>query len=164
MTGKLSQERWKTESKKSLWGLSASGKRTRDKSNKAKPKKPSKRGFVDVFTSRCGPNRLAEIEYWKKKRKLAKSLVDNYSQKEKCEFIRRAKQKSCMDCGVSHPTWIMDFDHRGEKIKKFTLATSHLSKTMNQIIEEIAKCDVVCSNCHRQRTHDRKVAERLKGN
>jgi len=47
----------------------------------------------------------------------------------------------------------MDFDHvRGAK--RFHLSESeHKSKRL--IKEEIRKCDLVCANCHRIRTHER---------
>jgi hypothetical protein len=50
----------------------------------------------------------------------------------------------------------MDFDHvRGEK--RYTIGSlcgSNLS--LDYLAEEISKCDVVCSNCHRLRTFARK--------
>lgn len=46
----------------------------------------------------------------------------------------------------------MDFDHaRG--IKEFELRTvSKTNISRKRILEEVAKCDVICSNCHRIRT------------
>jgi len=52
----------------------------------------------------------------------------------------------------------MDFDHvRGRKHKNVMELVPTLSK--KKIDEEIAKCEVVCSNCHRIRTHMRKIAK-----
>ncbi len=47
----------------------------------------------------------------------------------------------------------MDFDHvRGEK--KFNLGSVLALNVSAEILdEEIAKCDIVCANCHRIRTH-----------
>lgn len=65
-------------------------------------------------------------------------------------IISANKNKPCADCGGKFPPCAMDYDHvRGEK-------KSDLSKMVNGtstrlIMEEIAKCDVVCSNCHRIR-------------
>jgi hypothetical protein len=45
----------------------------------------------------------------------------------------------------------MDLDHaRGDK--KFTVSTSYMHVKDKVLAEEIAKCDAVCSNCHRLRT------------
>ena len=50
----------------------------------------------------------------------------------------------------------MDFDHvRGVKHKNVSELISTLSK--KKIDAEIAKCEIVCSNCHRIRTHIRKT-------
>jgi lysyl-tRNA synthetase class I len=52
----------------------------------------------------------------------------------------------------------MDFDHvRGIKQKNVAELINTLSK--KKIDEELAKCEIVCSNCHRIRTHMRKVAK-----
>jgi lysyl-tRNA synthetase class I len=52
----------------------------------------------------------------------------------------------------------MDFDHvRGKKHKNVMELIPTLSK--KKIDEEIAKCEIVCSNCHRIRTHMRKISK-----
>lgn len=71
------------------------------------------------------------------------------------ETIDQLKNTHCADCGVHYPSWVMDFDHvRGKKI--FNIAKMTYQKP-SLIKQEAAKCDVVCSNCHRQRTHDRLI-------
>lgn len=69
--------------------------------------------------------------------------------------IRAAKDKPCLDCGIKYPYFVMDFDHRPEEEKSFDVANSQMKKGWSKIEAEIAKCDVVCSNCHRLRTHSR---------
>ena len=69
---------------------------------------------------------------------------------EVAELIREAKNKPCMDCGRSYPSYVMDFDHREDK--SFGISMSWKTKGRQQVIAEIAKCDVVCSNCHRIRS------------
>ena len=63
----------------------------------------------------------------------------------------------CMDCGGVFPWCAMDFDHRPEETKEFAVSTKGWLKAtperLAQVEKEIAKCDVVCSNCHRIRTH-----------
>jgi lysyl-tRNA synthetase class I len=50
---------------------------------------------------------------------------------------------------------MMDFDHvRGRKQANVAELINTLSK--KRLDEEIAKCEIVCSNCHRVRTHMRK--------
>ncbi len=51
----------------------------------------------------------------------------------------------------------MDFDHRDSSTKSFML--SDVSRaTVKSLLKEIEKCDVVCANCHRERTQRRRVA------
>jgi hypothetical protein len=55
----------------------------------------------------------------------------------------------CGDCGESDPV-VLDFDHRGDKA--FEIGESLTYRSWEVILAEIAKCDVVCANCHRRRT------------
>lgn len=66
----------------------------------------------------------------------------------------------CMDCGGSFPIICMDFDHvRGEKVGNVADLVKK-NKPFDVILAEIAKCDVVCANCHRIRTAARYDAMR----
>jgi len=49
----------------------------------------------------------------------------------------------------------MDFDHRFPDEKSFNIGRDALAGrcSLEQLEREIAKCDVVCANCHRIRTH-----------
>ena len=78
------------------------------------------------------------------------------------QYLRDLKTKTpCVDCRISYPYYVMDFDHvRGQKHANVMELVSTLSK--KKIDEEIAKCEIVCSNCHRIRTHMRKMAKRNK--
>lgn len=58
-----------------------------------------------------------------------------------------------MDCGL-HPEYsqVLEFDHRPDEDKKFNISDGMVVGTMEDLISEIAKCDIVCANCHRIRT------------
>lgn len=82
-----------------------------------------------------------------------KEYRDRYSAKVR-EVIRKEKDKPCADCEQRYPWYVMDFDHvRGEKT--FGIGQMLQHQGIATILKEIAKCDVVCSNCHRERTHRR---------
>lgn len=66
-------------------------------------------------------------------------------------LIAAAKDHPCADCGGRFPIVCMDFDHRDPSTKSFTIAGA-LSRSHSALLAEIAKCDVVCANCHRLRT------------
>jgi hypothetical protein len=66
-------------------------------------------------------------------------------------LIASLKSQPCADCKISYPPWVMDFDHvRGRKRAKISSLRSR-----RVITREAQKCQVVCSNCHRNRTHVR---------
>ena len=70
---------------------------------------------------------------------------------KKQERLDDLKDVPCADCGVRYPPRVMDFDHvRGEK--KFIMSQGVWHRSWESILEEVEKCDVVCSNCHRLRT------------
>lgn len=70
-------------------------------------------------------------------------------------FIRAAKSKPCCDCRIMYPFYVMEFDHR--EGKEFNIGGSYSYMGMKAILREIAKCDVVCANCHRERSYRRRV-------
>lgn len=70
------------------------------------------------------------------------------------DFVKNIKRSTpCTDCGILFPYYVMDFDHLGDKDNDI----NYLSSTgrIGALKEEIKKCEVVCSNCHRIRTHNR---------
>jgi hypothetical protein len=69
--------------------------------------------------------------------------------------------KPCSDCGGVFDPVCMDFDHRPGERKRF--AVGRADKKWETTLAEIAKCDLVCANCHRLRTHrlrDHRVARK----
>ena len=74
------------------------------------------------------------------------------------EYVRTLKAANpCPDCNVNYPYYVMDFDHvRGEKIGDVAIMV-HEVVTLELLREEIEKCDIVCANCHRERTFGRLV-------
>ena len=71
------------------------------------------------------------------------------------EFLRDLRRRPCQDCGETFSPWVMDFDHRDPRAKSFSLAAGKvLLKARAELLEEIAKCDIVCANCHAVRTYE----------
>jgi hypothetical protein len=67
----------------------------------------------------------------------------------------------CPDCKQSYPSCVMDFDHRPGETKAFEISQMLGKVSMETLEAEIAKCDIVCANCHRIRTHRRKLEKEL---
>jgi hypothetical protein len=72
------------------------------------------------------------------------------------EMLGKLKEKNgCLDCETKYPFYILDFDHvYGKKVANIGQMLDYFS--LEDILKEVAKCDVVCSNCHRERTYSRK--------
>lgn len=71
-------------------------------------------------------------------------------------IVVEAKSVPCTDCGVQYPPYVMQFDHTG------TDKVANVSRLVNVPVSEsvlraeIAKCEVVCANCHAERTHGKR--------
>lgn len=55
----------------------------------------------------------------------------------------------CQQCGALEN---LEFDHRDRAEKKFTLSGAPLDRAWTTILEEHAKCDLLCKTCHLQHT------------
>lgn len=97
---------------------------------------------------------------WSKQRKKqnpeAEKAAWTQARNRRAERLRKWKDVPCKDCGNKFPPECMDFDHLGEDK---TGHVSVLNRTRSEavVLAEIAKCDIVCANCHRIRTHQRKL-------
>jgi hypothetical protein len=61
-----------------------------------------------------------------------------------------------MDCNlkVTRDNYIcFDFDHRDPIQKSFAVSSKSRDVAKATLEAEFAKCDLVCANCHRLRTH-----------
>lgn len=64
--------------------------------------------------------------------------------------------KGCCECGYNVHAAALDFDHIDPKDKRMTIM-ARLSDSLSNLMTEIRKCRVICSNCHRIHTaHQRK--------
>ena len=81
------------------------------------------------------------------------------ARKRNAAFVQEIKSKTpCMDCGKKYPYYVMQFDHIYEK----NGAVANLvraSVSIARLEQEIAGCEVVCANCHAERTYSRKYDE-----
>lgn len=90
---------------------------------------------------------------YRRKRGSKKRLPGNISFNKK--YIRELKNVPCMDCGIKYPYYVMDLDHRDPSTKHKSVAQM-MKYPKGLLMIEAAKCDVVCSNCHRERTWGKK--------
>lgn len=75
-------------------------------------------------------------------------------------LVQHEKSKPCFDCGRVYPFYVMDFDHKPGHEKEMAVSKLLYAKPpIAKLMAEIAKCDLVCANCHRERTYKRKYAD-----
>jgi hypothetical protein len=97
-------------------------------------------------------------KHYETNKELYKQRAKIHSDREReriAAFLKDAKSKPCTDCGVSYPSYVMDFDHLSDKEGNIGSFRS-LGWSLERIKREVSKCQVVCSNCHRERTHNRR--------
>ena len=102
--------------------------------------------------------RIYRLKYRNKNKK----YYADYQKKNLAErraLIDALKSKPCMDCGGSFQPVCMDFDHR-QGTAKVDGVSKLILCSLERLQEEIAKCDLVCSNCHRIRTKNRPYTNR----
>ena len=114
---------------------------------------PARRGKHGL-TQTCKPCSNARTKEWYENKDGRSWHLKDQSQRraDLANWVDTFKDVPCMDCGKKYPPYVMDFDHLPQYEKYFpigVLVNKRLSK--ETILEEIKKCEVVCSNCHRER-------------
>lgn len=72
------------------------------------------------------------------------------------QWLNEYKSKPCEDCGKTFPPYVMHLDHRdpcSKHVKVSRLVS--MAASLKRMTEEVEKCDLVCANCHAERTHGR---------
>lgn len=71
-------------------------------------------------------------------------------------WLHGLKSKPCADCGGSFHPVAMTFDHLPGTEKLRDISTLVLRGCTQMAITEMAKCELVCANCHAVRTYTRR--------
>jgi hypothetical protein len=109
--------------------------------------------LADKQCSQC-KIRKDKSEFYGKERKsgTCKSCQGSNQNLRRDFVVEHLRNNSCVDCGESDPV-VLDFDHRDRDAKSYALSKMvRFNFTLERFQEEIDKCDVRCSNCHRRRT------------
>ena len=82
--------------------------------------------------------------------------------KSLAEWMRELKtSQPCVDCGgFFHPA-AMTFDHLPGTIKRAEVSNLLHSGYRQVLLDEIAKCELVCANCHAVRTFNREQSNQV---
>ncbi len=129
--------------------------------------KNASRGLLQSYCKSCQKRRCAEHYQLNAAAYKARIARNNFLiRTANRERIRQyLSTERCADCGL-RDVGVLEFDHRDPRSKR--MEVSNLASTGHcwaAILAEIAKCDVVCANCHRRRTAQQfgwlKIAEPL---
>lgn len=99
-------------------------------------------------------NREAFNEYNRRRQAANRAAVD------------ALKDRPCLDCGGGFPPYVMQFDHvpeRGKKHQNMSVLYGSRKVSAPGVQAELAKCDIVCANCHAARTYFRRVTNQTRG-
>ena len=97
---------------------------------------------------------MSDLPYYKKHpERMRDALRRAYEWKRSLKIGR-----SCTDCGLectrdNYPAF--DWDHRPGTVKLFTIGGNVLGR--QRVLDEVAKCDLRCRNCHALITHQRRM-------
>ena len=73
--------------------------------------------------------------------------------KKRRKLIDQVKMDSgCCICGYNSHAVALDFDHLNPAEKDFTIGNRYTHAPWQTVLDEIAKCRILCSNCHRVET------------
>lgn len=85
-------------------------------------------------------------------RQAVRERSDKVRATNRTSMLELLRKSSCADCGNTDIR-VLEFDHLRDKIRDISQLMSGWS--WEAILKEIEKCDIVCANCHRIRTHER---------
>jgi hypothetical protein len=84
-------------------------------------------------------NKATHIAYVRSRESRIKAWLRDYKQSIGCE-----------DCGETHPA-CLEFHHTDPSEKKFSIGRVRDYLSVRLLKTEIAKCRLLCANCHRKR-------------
>jgi len=95
-------------------------------------------------------------EWYKKNKEIHKARVAKNTKehrKRNLEFILDYLKVNTCPCGETDPA-ALDFDHLDRKTKVCNVSkmVSSGASSLERIKKEVAKCQVLCANCHRKKT------------
>ena len=118
------------------------------------------RSRADGLNNVCKRCSMTQAESWNKenpKKRAASRKADKAKRLQiRVTLLHSAKDRPCVDCDQRYPPCVMDFDHvRGKKLGAVGSMVRRMASEA-RILTEMAKCEVVCANCHRIRTWKRR--------
>jgi hypothetical protein len=81
-------------------------------------------------------------------RKRKRRVLLNKNKQARRDWLLQLRNGPCGRCNQKFPAVCMDWHHRDKSTKSFTIS-KQVTRSAAKILAEIAKCDLLCANCHR---------------
>lgn len=120
----------------------------RRQENKDKPK--NENGMIEKECTICGKKFFPKTAA-ANQRKCCYECFPDGKQLMRSEFlniIRKNQGGKCSRCGYDKYTGALEFHHKDPLKKDFTIGDRDFK--LEECVEEIKKCVMICSNCHRE--------------
>ncbi len=117
-------------------------------------KHSGRRDGRQVYCKTC----RAEIDHARYEREVGRTVPRSFQQSERGrgEWLNSLKEgRPCTDCGRVYPRQVMQWDHKPGFEKLGDISEDFWGRSREEVLAEIAKCDLVCTNCHIIRTFTR---------
>ncbi len=113
--------------------------------------------YADLEKRRNHHREYMKKWYAKNKQKHIEYVTD--CKKKKREWFEEIRNSlRCTECGETHIA-TLDFHHEYPEAKETEVVMAvHLNWSKKRILAEIAKCIVLCSNCHRKLHWEKRIA------
>ena len=107
------------------------------------------KGEVCLYRRDENWNRVCIYIYKSEEIKTYWGTVGKYTNKRK-EILEKLKVNGCAICGYNKCTRALEFHHTNPQDKKFNLIACTMHKHPLIVVEELDKCILLCSNCHKE--------------
>jgi hypothetical protein len=123
------------------------------KCGESKPEGEFHRSRTGQF-SYCGNCRRAyDRRYYAERGKAARLARVRVWRGEARAWMAALKEgRACADCGEVFPPFVMHWDHLPGHLKIGEISAMVGNRRRDVVLEELAKCELVCANCHVMRT------------
>lgn len=114
-------------------------------------------GHGDGYRDRCKDcAKTYHQEHYQKNKGKYVTQARNH-QKRLRQMIQELKTgQTCADCQKPWPYYVLQHDHLPGTLKMVSIARiDRAGYSVERVLAELAKCELVCSNCHAERTHRR---------
>ena len=112
---------------------------------------PNLRARVSSYCRDC--QRAYDRRYYAERGRIARLRARRAA--ERMWMVQLKNGIPCAECSEVFPAWVMQWDHLPGMAKVEAVSAMVGSRRRAAILDEIAKCELVCSNCHAVRTRRR---------